>query len=66
MDAGDHVPYLPAAKLLRRLRDERPQLREFFVPCANGRFQRIYDPVVVDKFHLLISRLGWGKDCIRW
>lgn len=48
VDGRDRAPYLPAAKLLRRLRDEQPQLRELFVPCVNGGFKRTYDPVIAD------------------
>lgn len=53
VDVDDDIPYLSALEALWGLCDETPKLRELFVPSANGVFQRVDYPVVINVVYLL-------------
>ena len=63
VDADNYIPDRAAFKFLRRLREELPDLRQFFVPCLQGVFEILYDPVIT---HIHSSfPTNRGRSCCR-
>ena len=52
VDADDHIPDRAAFELLRRLRNELPDLRQLFIPSFQRILQILYDPVIRHSAHL--------------